>query len=581
MTDAAGGPDSSSDAGAGLFVVGLWAALVAAALAFVALDGPAFPRWDDFAVVPVLIGEHEITPEWLWALHNEHRVPLPMLVLLAALRSSANDFRAGMVVNVALLAVAALAAAVVARRRRGAWRESDAVFALGLLHCGHEANLLWAWQVQFVLSTALAVGLLARIVAAPGWPRRGATVGFAVMLCLLPLCGANGVALVPALAVWLAVAGQAQLRQGPSGRSAGIANLAASAVALGLVLMYFRGYQSPTHHVTRGGLVAALTTSLQFLSMTFGPTSARLWPYSGVATAVLIVATIALLLRTLAVRPDERPRAFGLLAFLGAIGSLGLGLGWGRAGASGLGGFEPRYVTLAAPLGFAVYFAWDLYGAPTALRRLVPLVVFAALLVLLWPNTETGLAQGRELAEQSARFESAIRSGAPLYRVVKAASPLLHPSADVLTEVLPKLHDARLGVFRFLKPNPPFRVVAVPVEPTEVQLARWEDKTAHVTGVDPQLTFTLPQARHVAGIRLRYSHSNPAGTSARFKIAWRRPGQTAYPPAQGSSNWYLPTGRDRETTVWVDDLVHDLRIQPDNQPCEFHLDAIELLIPEK
>lgn len=569
------------DTGSGLFVIGVWAALFVAALAFVVKDGPAFPRWDDFALIPVLTGEQSVTPGWLWSQHNEHRVPLPRLVLLGLLRLSRNDFRAGMFFNVVALAAAALASAVVARRRRGAWRETDAVFALGLLHLGHEANLLWAWQVQFVLSTALAVGLLLPIVASAGWPLPPTTVGFTALLGLLPLCGANGLALVPALAVWLAVAGQAQIRQGPSGRKAGVLNLAASALALGLVAWYFRGYQSSTHHATHGGLAAALRTSLQFLSLTFGPSAATLWPYSGAFTAGLSVATVGLLLRTLAVRSDERPRAFGLLAYLGAVGSLGLGLGWGRAGTSGLGGFEPRFVTLAAPLSVVVYFAWDLYGAPSILRRLVPLGLFAALLALLWPNTAIGLADGRELAGQAARFETEVRSGAPLYQVVKAASPLLHPSEDVLLKLLPKLHEARLGVFRFLKPNPRFHVEALPVEPTEVQLARWENGTAHVTGVDPQLTFRLPAPRFVAGVRLRYCHSNPEGTPARFKIAWRRPGQTAYLPEQGASNWNLPTGRDLETTVWVGDVIRDVRIQPDNQPCDFRLQTIELLIPQR
>ena len=88
------------------------------------------------------------------------------------------------------------------------------------------------------------------------------------------------------------------------------------------------------------------------------------------------------------------------------MGSLALGLGWGRSGAGPLAGLEPRYVTLTAPLGCALYVSWDLYGPP-ALRRLVPLGLLATMLVLLWPNTRDGLEAGRD--RNSVYFEPAIR----------------------------------------------------------------------------------------------------------------------------------------------------------------------------
>ena len=101
--------------GAGLFVLGVWAGLFLAALTFVLAYGPAFPRWDDFAMVPLLTGTRRVSVEWLWAQHNEHRVPLPKSVLLGLLRLSA-DFRAGMIFNVVALAALALGMILVARR---------------------------------------------------------------------------------------------------------------------------------------------------------------------------------------------------------------------------------------------------------------------------------------------------------------------------------------------------------------------------------------------------------------------------------------------------------------------------------
>ena len=88
------------------------------AFAFVAKYGPNLPLWDDFDMVDVMVGSQRVTLDWLWSLHNEHRVPLPKLVLLLLYRLTRNDFRAGMYFNVAVLAALAAASIVIAGRRR-------------------------------------------------------------------------------------------------------------------------------------------------------------------------------------------------------------------------------------------------------------------------------------------------------------------------------------------------------------------------------------------------------------------------------------------------------------------------------
>ena len=417
--------------GAGVFVLGVWAGLFAAALAFVVEYGPAFPRWDDFAMVPVLTGARRVSVEWLWSQHNEHRVPLPRLVLLGLLRLSAGDFRAGMIFNVVALASLALGMILVARRGSGTWRETDAFFPLALLHLGHHANLLWAWQVQFVLSTALAGGLLLLIVSGSVWPGPRRVILAGGLLALLPLCGANGVALVPALSLWLLASAAARVRHGgPGGRRAGLLRLVVTLLSLLPAALYFRDYWAAGITPSTAGSPPSLATALQFLSLMLGPSAARLWPYAGLVVALLLVASVGLLVGVVVRRPGERPRALGLLAFLGGLVSLAVGLGWGRAGSSLLAGFEPRYVTLASPLGCALYFVWDLYGGTPALRRLVPLGLLATMLVVLWPNTQAGIAAGRGLrgGRDSVR---ATRSGPgrrPTWSI-KHATPFLHPSA--------------------------------------------------------------------------------------------------------------------------------------------------------
>jgi hypothetical protein len=143
--------------------------------------------------------------------------------------------------------------------------------------------------------------------------------------------------------------------------------------------------------------------------------------------------------------------------------------------------------------------------------------------------------------------------------------------------LLPRLREAQVGPYRFLQEIPALRATAIPIQPAELRQVRWEGTTARATGVVPRIAFRLPSPRNVAGIRIRYAHANRQGGPARFELRWRHPGQREYPPSQHYTYWYLPTGEGKQTTVWVDDLVSDFRIQPDNQPCEFRIDAIELL----
>ncbi len=89
------GPDRTDRARRRGFVGLLWVILLIADLALVVRFGPDVPRWDDFDVVPVLTGDAALSAGWLWSQHNEHRVPLPRLVLLAAYRLSGPGFPGG------------------------------------------------------------------------------------------------------------------------------------------------------------------------------------------------------------------------------------------------------------------------------------------------------------------------------------------------------------------------------------------------------------------------------------------------------------------------------------------------------
>lgn len=572
-------PRPRPEPGAGVFAWGVTAAMLAIATAFVLRHGPSVPRWDDFDLLPRLTGREPITAGWLWSQHNEHRIPLPRLVGLAAFAASGRDFRAGMVLNVAALGVASIATMIAAAAARGHRRASDALYPLAFLGLGHAENLIWSFQIMFTLTTSMSAAVLAMMAASPGRPGPGRSLAIGATLSMLPLCGAAGMALAPFPAFWLL--GQAWgLRRegGPGWKRATLAATVAGLAPLVVMGLYLIGYHREASHSAAPGPGAVVRTALQFLATSVGPAGIRTLPWSGITVAGLL--TLASLFTAIAAcRAGRQPRDTGLLAFLAGFGLLVAGTAWGRAGAGELGGAQLRYVTLAALAIPAIALAFEVRG-PSAARGFVPTALFFALAVMAWPNTEAGLEIGREASAQSASFFRDVREGRPIHQLARRHSPFLHPSTESLADGLAWLREARIPGFEGITADPPFAAIAVPLSASSARMVDWDGRTANATGVDPYLTFDLPRpSQYVAGVRLDYDHHNDAGEPARFKLAWRRSDQPGFPADQEVTLWSLPTGRDRSLTVWIAEAVDQVRIQPDNRPCTFTINAFSILTP--
>ena len=563
------------------FVWLIWSLMSLLAMGFVARYGTDVPVWDDENLVPALAGVQPITPAWLWAQANEHRLPLPKMILLAADRCAGNDIRAGMFLSVSTLAALAAGLVTLLGRFRGGSHAADAVIPILLLHPGHATNLLWSIQFAFVLPTALATCCLIAIAGRSGRPSvRLAWVAGLTMTCL-PLSSGNGLVFVPALAIWLLGSALAEYRsrtEASPRRASGIA--CAALPGLLLTGFYFWGFQPGVTPEARGGVADLVRTAAQFLTGGVGMPASWIWPWSGLMTAGLLVVSLAFLGHAWGRRPEEHARIFGLLAFLAGVLSVALAVGWGRGWAGDLAGFQDRYVTLATPFWCWLVLVIRLY-APIGLSRVGSNLLFGLICCLAWPNTEFGLQRGRDGVDHAAALSKDIQRGMPPFQIIHRNLGYLHPSSDRLGQLLPILRAGRIGPFEKLSDDPPFEEIPVPVDPVHVSLIRWKSPTAEIIGVDPQVTFALPQPRYVAGIRIRYAHANPQGAPARFVTTWSGPGDRGEEEDRRYANWNLPTGRDRETTIWIDDTIEQFQIQPDNQPGTFRFNAITLLIPRK
>jgi hypothetical protein len=171
---------------------------------------------------------------------------------------------------------------VLARRLRGRPSYSDAFFPLLLLNWGHAANFLWDWQVQFHLSTVVA-GATLLLIARHRYPfNLAAAMTIWVALLLLPLCGANGMAVVPALAAWLLCSAIILWRSEHSAtnRDALVAfGIGASAYLV--LCLYLLGYEAVPYHPRTRSPIEILKAAVAFLTAGFGPATKSLWPLSG------------------------------------------------------------------------------------------------------------------------------------------------------------------------------------------------------------------------------------------------------------------------------------------------------------
>ena len=436
----------------------VWAVAVASILVSIARNGRNIPFEEDWLMVAPMTGHEPDVPRWLWSQNSEHRLPLPRLVNLALLRAT-GDFRATMVFDTLALAAVAAAMILVARSlRNGRTSLTDAFFPLLLLQLGNWDNLVWGWQIQFVLPTVLACVVLLIIVARPGLPTRLSAAAGAVAIVGLPLSGANGLVFTPTLAAWLAYTSWMR-RRGPAKDRRPGDWLPAGAAALAAVLcaVYFIGYQASPWNQPSPGLGATLETSGKFLALSLGPVAAKRWLLFGVVAALVFLTSLGLLLGAIRspARRDERLRIAGLLAFFAAVAVLTLAVGWGRAGrAAATGRMPTRYVLLAAPGLCAAYFTVLVYGC--ARWRGVMQGVIAALLLLLFPfNTRAGLQRRAWFQAGFADFERDLAAGTPAPRLARDHHAfLLHWDEPLMVASLRQLHEAGIGPFREWRADP-------------------------------------------------------------------------------------------------------------------------------
>lgn len=423
-----------------------WLALSVTAFAYVSHYGRNVPFNDEYAVVPVLTHHQPVTLSWLWSYNNEHRIPLPRLVLIGLAAVFGVDFRNGMYLTVALMSCLAGLTILAARRVRGSTTYADAFFPLLFLNLGHFENFLWGFQVAFAVSTFLTVNLLLIIVICGDRLVRGPAVFGGICLLLLALCGAQGTLLTPPLAIWFVYQALKGLWTHRLRSASALLTLMLALLALGVVGCYLigglpGGYPPPRDFET------PLNIALEFVCVGFfGPAVKDVWPYALIAVGLLCatVATSAAL--AWQSRPKERVSLTGICLYFLGLMALALVVGRGRAFLGPDAGYVSRYALLSAPVACGLYLTAGRFAVPPVTRMVQTGLVVSALLLAM-PNGKMAQEQGASYCEKMRAVKSAARKNTPCREIAARITGDGSGWMEVVARSLDDLKHARLGPY--------------------------------------------------------------------------------------------------------------------------------------
>jgi hypothetical protein len=340
----------------------LFAALAAYTAARCALR---FAFADDFDLA---LGKWPPSAAWLWAQHNEHRLPLVKLLLAACARH--GDFRVGVWLDLAILTTTCL---WIARERLVV-----AVLTAALL-LNPESNA-WRWDVELQSVLAVALFLVAFAHARTARGARDAIVVAAASL-VLPLTGASGVLF--SAATILAAIVLARDRTLPD-RARAIF-VAAALLTIAIDALWVRGWTRPAANdaYVAHSWSALASIAARLLVAPLGSVAER----APVIVALVVVAALV----AIALTTTTERRAIVAIFFGGALAVLAA-IAIGRAGRGWIFGLEAHYGLVIAPL-----YVIALVAAPPT-RIAAVLAVAAIVACVLAVPTSTRESRLRERA---------------------------------------------------------------------------------------------------------------------------------------------------------------------------------------
>jgi hypothetical protein len=323
-----------------------WAALLAAPV-FILFAifhfGVPVPYWDQWELVPLLekAHDHTLTFADLWAQHNEHRIVLPLAVMLLLDCSTGwniyYEFLTSYILAIAIFAFLWSIAAKTFQNRPPLWLA--VAFSLVVFSPVQYENWLWGWQIQFfmtILGTVAAVWSLQR------WP--GMLKGLLIAIAAAVFATFS---LSSGLFVWVAAVPMLLFARPRNWRLLAGWVLAAAAT----ICVYLYHYVKPVEHPPLTLFVQNPLEFVRYVLIYLGSPLGFISPAGttcmGIAILLVAAVVFALILRR---DRDESPNLLPWLA-LGAQAIICAGAtGIARLGFSARQALSSRYSTIASLL---------------------------------------------------------------------------------------------------------------------------------------------------------------------------------------------------------------------------------------
>ena len=522
----------------GIGICAVWFILSIALVWFVAKFSYNVPFGDEYEMVPVLTGHAPLTWSWLWSFHNEHRVPLPRMILLSLYKISDNDFRSGMWLIALSLIICSGLMLLTAYRIRGKLNFTDIVFPLSILHWGQVENLTWSWQVGFLSSVVIAFTILSLIVT-KSFQRFSGAIGIGICLVLLPLCGGNGIVLVPPLAIWFCLI---LIRNWGTNAYKAIAGslilLSCLLTALIISVLYVSGFSQIPRPTFDRSLEKFAAAVLGFFSMASGSNfETGPWLFFGGLIFLAMLAASIILLRA-AGRKFQDERALGLLSILIAHFFLAVAIAYSRGQIGASDGCESRYSTLMAPLVSCLYFIFELY-TPSQKGLSAQIAMTALFLCMIPISGKEGFTYAQRLQMRRETFQQDLLSGHPRFFLVERfyhhPFGLMNWDKKALLQYFTFLKQAHISSFELMRDDPEYQEVL----PASVG-AIYDSEIG---------AFRFHSPTRILAISMIFYAPRPAFA----QVSWGQADQ----PALGITQFPVPALE----SIWIDSVIDHIKIR--------------------
>lgn len=593
-----------------IIVAAVWLIATSFSIWLVHEYGNDFPFMDDFVYLPAI----QATPscQFLWGQHNEHRILLPKLGYLGLLWCSGGNFKSVQYFNAICLCVLSLGLIVTAAAARGRVRITDAFFPAALLGSNHIVNLLWSFQIAFILPTALACALLMIIAHSRGPVKASMVLLAGITILMLPLCGASGLLLTPGFTLWLLLCAWRSWRDQEARRIWPCALAIVFSLAnVGMILFYLWGYHQPSHDwllyleghrqpASRWGVAAVgalARAAIEVAATGTGLVGQAAWPISGFVTVGVLLLGLAVSLGR-AWTCSDRLRPQGVALFCLSFCCLALGIAWGRVDWPASACLEPRYATLMVPMFLGIYLALVLCEDKQP-ARLAQLVLLGLALAALPLNVREGIGYARSFASRFSDLRHDVANGTPSAVLAKEyLDKLILCWPDRLVDrrmmgrwrdrledrllILKKyglcgMHDLRVRFDGQGLKEIPFDQLEYAFD----EVSSEKDQQGN-PGRHAPMSFKLLEPHFVSAIhfKLKISERSDSNANALVQASWAS-GNQAIVKNGSTSSLVQNTALNPTVTVWIEDTIDEFRIDHDVGPCRFEISDMTLVLREK